>query len=275
MPLFTKTKANPDPNPGIGGYDYPRGPYGATGFKGSTSDVRNNPPEAESKLHDDYTRNHPRRRFQTIAYQQSRFNQENWKPPVNPDTVRDTEKRNHTSVSGNIPGNENQRNTKYYGGRKAEPGQTQEYRSAPNPAKGGSSGQSVSQVSRYVHDGVNGGIDLYQDTLTDRRMPYVGQHGYRGRLGHARGGIRGAVNDGTRFFQGPPILVGQGGSYGAEARGKNRHRPTLFRQPAPWTGAYYDTTQNIGTPDNTGAHTQVAPMVHVSPQAAPRRNRGF
>lgn len=275
MPLFSKSKPNPDPNPGIGGYDYPRGPYGATGYRGSTSDVRNNPPAAESKLHDDYTGHHPRRKFQTIAYQQSRFNRANWNAPVNPDTVRDTEHRNHTVLSGNVPGNERQRNTVYNGGRKAQPGIRQQYRSAPNPAKGGSSGQQITQESRYVFNGVNGGTDLYQDTLTNRRMPYTGQQGYRGRLRHAKGGIRGAVNDGTRFFQGPPILVSQGGSYGTEVRGKNRHRPTLYRQPTPWTGRYYDTTPDVGTPDTTGAHTQVTPMVHVSPQAAPRRNRGF
>lgn len=275
MPWFHKTRPDPDPNPGIGGYDYPRGPYGASGYRGSTSDVRNNPVAAEAKLHDNYNGTQPRRRFQTVAYQQSRFNRDNWKPAVNPDSVRDTEQRNHGTFSGNIPGGENQRNTRYFGGRKAQPGTAQQYRSAPNPAKGGSSGQSVTQDSRYVFGGVNGGLDLYQDTLSARRMPYTGQDGYRGNLRHARGGIRGAVNDGTRFFRGPPILVNQGGAYGQESRGKNRHRPTLFRQPAPWTGQYYDTTASTGTPATAGAHSQVAPMVHVSPQAPARRNRGF
>lgn len=274
MPFFKKSRPNPDPNPGIGGYDYPRGPYGATGFRGSTSDVRNNPVAAESKLADDYTGNHPRRAWQSFAAQQARFNRANWNEPVNPDSVRDTEVRNHGTISGNVPGNQNQRNTKYYGGRLAQPGQTQQYRSSPNPAKGGG-GQTVSQESRYVFNGVNGGLDLYQDTLTNRRMPYVGQMGYRGQLRHARGGIRGSVNDGTRFFQGPPLLVNQGGAYGQEIRGKKRHRPTLYREPAPWTGRFYDTTPDIGTPDNTGAHTQVMSSVHVSPQASPRRNRGF
>ena len=273
MPFFSKTRPNPDPNPGIGGYDYPRGPYGATGYRGSTSDVRNNPSAAESLLHDDYVPRRSRQRWHTFAEQQARFNQDNWNEPFNPDRVRDTEKRNHGVISTGIPGGQNVRNSRYRGGPQAQPGQAQRYRSAPNPGMGAP--QNVTQDSRYVFGGVNGGTDLYQDTLDNRRMPYTGQDGYRGNLRHARGGIRGAVNDGTRFFQGPPILVNQGGVYGESVRGKDRHRPTLFREPAPWTGKYYDTTHGTGTLSTAGAQTQVQPMVHVSPQAGARRNRGF
>src|SRR5262245_45046920 len=34
-----------DPEPGIGGYDYPRGPYGRTGFPGSTPAARRTKPQ--------------------------------------------------------------------------------------------------------------------------------------------------------------------------------------------------------------------------------------
>lgn len=273
MPFFTKSRPNPDPVPGIGGYDYPRGPYGATGYKGSTSDVRNNPPAAESKLHDDYVPRRPRQRWHTFAEQQSRFNTDNWNVPVNPDTVRNTEQRTHGVIAANIPGGQDVRNSVYRGGRKAQPGVARQYRSAPNPGMGRS--QVVTQDSRYVFNGVNGGTDLWQDQLTDRRMPYTGQDGYRGSLRHARGGIRGAVNDGTRFYQGPPLLVNQGGAYGKNIRGKDRHRPTLYREPVPWTSRYYDTTQSAGTVSNQGTHSQVVQSVYVSPVASPRRNRGF
>ena len=273
MPFFTKTRPDPDPNPGIGGYDYPRGPYGATGYRGSTSDVRNNPPAAESKLANDYVPRRSRQRWHTFAEQQARFNTDNWDVTFHPERVRDTETRDHTVISAGTPGGENVRNSRYRGGLQAQPGTARRYKSAPNPGMG--KPQTITQDSRYVFNGVNGGLDIHQDTLVNRRMPYTGQDGYRGNLRHARGGIRGAVNDGTRFFQGPPVLVSQGGAYGEETRGKNRHRPTLFSEPAPWTSRYYDTTRNTGTPGNAGTESQVQTMVHVSPQAGARRNRGF
>lgn len=273
-------KPVPDPEPGIGGYDYPRGPTGETGYTGSTYATRIEPPEAEDRLHDNYNGHKPRRRWQTFASQQARYDQSNWNEPVNPNRVRDTEQRAHFAVSQNTPGNNNQRNTIYNGGMKAQPGRTHSYHAAPNPSDGHQRGfgatPTVSQTSRYVYGGINGGTDLYQDTLTARRMPYTGQGGFRGNLGHARGGVRGAVNDGSRYYQLPDIGTGiQGGAYGQNTRGKQRHRPTIFREPAPWTSRFYDTTAETGTPDHRGAHTQVADKVHVSPHIAPRRNRGF
>jgi len=269
-----------DPEPGIGGYEYPRGPSGETGYDGSTSATRENPPAAESRLHDNYSGSQPRRRWQSIATQQARFNQDNWDIPVNPDSVRSTEQRNHGAVSGGVPGGENQRNTVYRGGRQAQPGAAHSYHAAPNASEGKQRGfgatETVTQVSRYKFGGQSGGLDLYQDTLSARRMPYSGQSGYRGNLRHARGGVRGAVNDGTRYFQTPNTGVGkQGGSYGAPIRGQQRHRPTIYREPAAWSGRFYDTTAETGTPSRRGAHTQVQDAVLVSPQASARRNRGF
>jgi hypothetical protein len=277
-----KKRPNPDPEPGIGGYGYPRGPAGETGYDGSTSAVRENPPAADSRLHDNYNSTQPRRRFQTIAYQQSRFNQDNWDLPVNPDTVRSTEQRNHGAVSGGAPGNENQRNTVYRGGRQARPGVSRTYMASPNPGITGTAGgkytaqREVTQISRYKFGGPDGGLDLYQDTLSDRRMPYTGQQGFRGNLRHARGSVRGAVNDGTRYFQSPDTGVGnQGGAYGRTIRGQQRHRPTIYREPSPMNSRFYDTTAETGTPSRKGAHTQIANSVLVSPQVPARRNRGF
>lgn len=275
-----KKKPQGDPEPGIGGYEYPRGPAGATGYDGSTSAVRENPPAAESRLHDNYSGRNPRRRFQTIAYQQSRFDGENWHLPVNPDTVRATENRNHTAVSGGLPGNQNQRNEVYRGGRQAMPGTSHSYHAAPNASEGKQRGflttQSVTQVSRYKFGGADGGLDLYQDTLSERQMPFTGQGGYRGNLGHARGGVRGAVNDGTRFTTDPLAqFFQQGGAYGSTTRGHQRHRPTVFREPAPWASRFYDTTQQTGTPDNRATNSHMVDSVHVSPQVSARRNRGF
>lgn len=275
-----KNKPVADPEPGIGGYEYPRGPAGATGYDGSTSAVRENPPAAESLLHDNYSGRKPRRRFQSIPYQQSRFNDENWHLPVNPDTVRTSEKRNHALVSGGVPGGENQRNEVYRGGRNARPGVQHSYHAAPNASEGKKRGflatETVTQVSRFKLGGPDGGLDLYQDTLSNRRMPYTGQAGYRGNLRHARGGIRGAVNDGTRYGSAP--LDGffvQGGAYGKTTRGHQRHRPTIFREPGPWASRFYDTTASTGTPDNRGSNAHMVDAVHVSSQVAPRRNRGF
>jgi hypothetical protein len=273
-------KPNPDPEPGIGGYDYPRGPSGETGYDGSTSATREDPEAAEYELHDNYSGRKPRRKFQTIAYQQSRFNQDNWEIPGNPDEVRNTEVRNHQPVSGGVPGAQNQRNTIYRGGKQAIPGAIHDYHAAPNASEGKQRGfaitGSVEQVSRYKYDGPDGGLDLYQDTLSKRQMPYSGQQGYRGNLRHARGGIRGAVNDGQRFGQDP--LAGffrQGGAYGVNIRGQQRHRPTIYAEPAPWTSRFYDTTSEAGTPNRRGAQSQIADKVLVSPQSAPVRNKRF
>lgn len=274
--------ADPDPNPGIGGYDYPRGPYGATGFPGSTSDVRENPEAAEGKLHDDYTARHPRRSWKTIRAQQANVIPESevTKGPENarnPDRVRDTERRPRIVTSKGTPGGERQRNTVYRGGRQAVPGAEHTYKSAP---KGGFEITEVTRPSRYTFGGVNGGTDLLDDSLQDRRMPYTGMGGTPQTVWPVKGirSVRGAYLDGDRFYQAPgsSLRMGsQGGAYGQRVRGHERHRPTIFKEPAPWTGRFYDTTTNVGGPDTPGSNTHVREAVHVSPRARSRRNRGF
>lgn len=274
--------ADPDPHPGIGGYTYPRGPYGATGFPGSTSDVRENPEAAEGKLHDDYTGQHPKRRWKNTVTQQRYVipDSEVTKGPeqgLNPPGTDDTEHRPHLVISEDIPGGERQRNTVYRGGRQAIPGQRKTYRSAP---KGGLDITDVDQESRYVFNGVNGGTDTWGDELRERDMPYTGMRGTPHEIPHMdRKGIRnvrGAYLDGERFHQAPDTGVGrQGGAYGRRIRGKERHRPTIFKAPAPWTGKFYDTTDSTGGPNEPGTNHQVREAVHVSAPSRNRRNKGF
>jgi hypothetical protein len=287
--------ADPDPNPGIGGYTTPRGPDGQSGYPGSTSTTRVNPELAAAKLHDgDWGRQdgsrHLRfgsRRMPTITQQQA-----NVIPPpaqngslpfqgpdskTNPHTpglngVTDTEQRPRIIISEGIPGGERQRNTVYYGGLQAVPGEVRAYRSAPNPGMlpYDSHGEPVDQVSRYVFNGINGGTDALDDLLEAREMPYTGHRDYRGGLRHARGSRRGAVLDGNRFYQAPDTELDQGGAYGRRARGSQRHRPTIFAEPAPWASRFYDTNAATGGPDTPGTSSQVKSQVHVSASAAPR-----
>jgi hypothetical protein len=286
--------ADPDPNPGLTIPAPPRGPAGQTGNPGTTSWTRENPAAATEKRPfgpdrpvgtPPWGRNVPRPRYLTIGQQQANlipapaengslpFQGDNSK--TNPDRVRDTEHRPRIIISQDTPGDENQRNTVYYGGRKAIPGNPHAYRSAPRP----DAPTTVSQIpSRYVFGGINGGTDVLDDLLEARRMPYTG-HGpgsgleyLPGYLKHARGSIRGAVLSGKRFFQVPDTGVDQGGAYGKSTRGTSvrRHRPVNFNEPAPMNSQFYDTTANVGTVDQPGTHTQVQEQIVVTPQAARR-----
>jgi hypothetical protein len=277
-----------DPNPGIGGYTSPRGPDGYGGYPGSTSATRENPQAAPDLLQNApdrpqqyYGRPVVRRRPPVIGAQQADV----IPPPavrgslpfggadgkVNPDRARDTEQRPRVVTSTGTPGAENQRNGVYYGGRQAVPGAMHSYRSSPRgrhfPV------DNVEVPSRYVFGGVNGGTDALDDTLQARRMPYTGHGGSLQAVAPSRGnkGIRGAVLDGNRFYQEPAGFSegDQGGSYG-KARTTQRHRPTIFSEPAPWSAGYYDTTANAGGPDTPGTNTQVVQSVHVSPSAERR-----
>jgi hypothetical protein len=292
----SQASADPDPNPGIGGYDDPRGPAGQSGFPGSTSWTRENPQAAADKLQNAPlrpVRSPPwgsrvtRTPMMTITQQQAYVipaPAENGSLPfqgpdakINPDRVRDTEYRPRIITSQGIPGGERQRNTSYYGGLQAVPGEPHTYLSA---SKG--DGFPVTEVtvpSRYVFNGVNGGTDAMDDILEARRMPYTGHGagsglgGLPGYLNHARGSVRGAVLDGNRFFQEPAGFTegNQGGAYGQRARGSRRHRPVLFAEPAPMNSQFYDTTVNTGTADTPGTNTQVAEQITISPSGRRRR----
>lgn len=289
--------ADSDPNPGTGGYDTPRGPAGQTGLPGSTRATRLNPQSGEDRVHDAPLRPMPvsgrrftSRRAPTVTAQQARgipppaqngslpfqgpdAKTNPWFSDYPPNNVADTEQRPRIVISQGIPGGENQRNTVYRGGRQAVPGAPHSYRPAP---KLGRFSDFTPEVlpSRYVFGGINGGTDNLDDLMTARRMPYTGHGATSGfdRLpgygAHARGSVRGAVLDGNRFFQAPDTQVDQGGAYGQRIRGHQRHRPTIFAEPAPRNAQFYDTTVNAGGPDVPGSNTQVSENIHVSPAAA-------
>jgi hypothetical protein len=289
--LHRPAAADPDPHPGIGGYRTPRGPAGQTGYPGSTAATRQNPQAAADELADAPVfrrrgggRAVVRRRAATITAQQAdvipapardgSLPYQGAAAKTNPDRVRDTEKRPRIITSQGTPGGERQRNTVYYGGRQAIPGQEHTYRSAP---KGGRGTTEVSVTSRYVYNGVNGGTDALDDMMTARRMPYTGHGPGSGQPGPARGSLRGAVLDGDRFYTAPDGMTegDQGGAFG-KARRSQRHRPTIFSEPAPMNGEFYDTTSDAGGPRVAGRNRQVVSQVHVSPRAARRgwRRRG-
>jgi hypothetical protein len=292
--VVRRSRADPDPNPGIGGYTRPRGPKGEGGYPGSTSWTRENPQAAADRLHNapgrpaaapPFGRPYRARRTPTVGQQQANvipapahqggLPYQGPHNGVNPARVRDTERRPRLVISKGIPGGQRQRNTVYRGGLAAVPGATHTYRSAP---KGRHFPITEVQVpSRYVFGGVNGGTDNLDDLMTERRMPYTGHvagtaDSFRGQLGHARGSVRGAVLDGTRFTL-PAVskdtrVSKQGGAYGRRARGHQRHRPTIFAEPAPRTAQFYDTNAETGSPDAPGRNSQIRPNVYISPRAA-------
>jgi len=287
--LFGKRQADSDPHPGIGGYLTPRGDLGETGYPGSTSTTRLNPeqdtrprtPEFPQQI---YGRPAHRRRMLTIPEQQASVipppaHQGGipWHGPdskVNPQGpgqsgVRDTEVRRHTIIGGAPEGGQDVRNTKYYGGVKARPGETRTYRSAPQGRHFEIT--EVSVPNRHYKD-----FDGLSDSLQARKMPYTGHDEFRGNLGHARGSRRGAVLDGARFYQQPDTELNQGGGFGA-VRTAQRHRPTVFQEPAPWSARNMVTTAETGTPDSPGADSHVVDNIEVSPSTgrrSARRHRG-
>lgn len=300
-----RRRSDPDPNPGIGGYTAPRGPYGEGGYSGSTAWTRQNPQAAADRLHNaparpsatpPFGRRYTVRRAPTIGQQQA--NQIPYPAhqggipftgphsATNPARVRDTERRPDIVLSkGSKGGGERVRNDYYRGGRRAQPGQDITVRSA-------SKGRhfpvtDVTVPGRYTYGGVNGGTDTMQGLLDSRRAPYTGQGGFRiadrhpgqvGGLGHAKGSVRGAVLDGTQFRM-PAItrdtrVSKQGGAVGRRQRGTvKRHRATIFNEPAGWAGKSYVTTAETGSPDVPGRNSQVVQDVTVSPAARPARSR--
>lgn len=226
-----------EPLPGQGGYTIPPGPYGATGFPGSTA--------AAPKTHSQDPNENK------LGRESFTENQAEWNST--PDTAQgalpydtgtgfpgfvDTERTIHPDVSRNIPGNASQRNTVFYGGRKAAP----------------------DGVNRYVYDGENGGYESYAFM---RRMPYS----------KAANGKRGAALDGQRYYGTEEQFTSAGGQFGWQREAGPNHRPTVFVEPTPWSVNYYDTTQETGTPDSPGTQTQTVNMVYTSPSVPRSKTR--
>jgi len=281
------------PLPGVGGYDYPRGPYGATGFPGSTP--------AAKTTHAQTTDGRRDRQLTASA------NQDEWAllptrrmdgSPRQPFARTGAETRAEqrmTPVIGGAPGSQNVRNT-IAQRWKANPALWRGYKPSPNPGKTGAArdGQATYHPDTFVYGvpdgvpipGVPGNIAGPEVTVQSRFVSDEGsQEGYAVNrpLQFAKGGVagypssfvsftgnqhlRGARLTGQRYFgaiQDQQEIGLPSDAYGiARARGP-RHRPVRFEQPQPWTANYYDSPPESAT--------QAADMVHQSP-SRPRAGR--
>ena len=273
------------PNPGIGGYDYPRGPFGATGFPGSTPAAT----PTHTQARPDGARG--------LRQLDPQANQAEWKQlptrraggdprqPFARQRRSTSPEHRMTPIIGGAPGSENVRNqvAQRY---KARPEIVREYRPSPNPGK---TGASLTGQSRY-----HPGTTIYGEpdgnpipamapqpgfpptvSVQSRFVSAEGsQEGYAMNrdLFFAKGGkpapqpqgaaphIRGGRYDGTRYFgelSAQQKIGLPSDSYGIKrARGPN-HRPVRFEQPPPWTANFYDVPPEQGdtSPD----------MIHRAP----------
>lgn len=219
---------DPQPTPGQGGYSYPRGPYGATGFPGSSDQAVPTHGQGPGDI---------QHQEELVTDNQQNWNdipEGNWtglatnRFPTIGDTFNDSEQYSEPDISEGIPGGQRVRNSRYYGGRRAAP----------------------DGVNRYVYRGLNGGYESYS---FNRVMPYP--RGYRG-----------AQLNGLRYYADADQFDSQGGSYGIARQEGPNHRPTVFQEPAPWTTNYYDTTNSVGTPDAPGPGGQAPDQVYISPE---------
>lgn len=274
------------PEPGIGGYDYPRGPYGATGFPGSTPASRQVKGQGRPAGGRGLRQLSPGENQGEWAELPSRRDDGTPRQPFARQMRSTSAERRMTPVIGGAPGSQNVRNTvaqRY----KAVPGQIREYRPAANPGKTGArltgpsqyhpgitihgdpdgkpvpgmasnpgAGPMVAVPSRYVSaEGSQEGYAMDRPLLFARGGTPAGYPpGYQGNE-HVRGGrltgqrYTGALGDQQKI--GLPT-----DSYGiARARGP-RHRPVRFEQPPPWAANYYDVPSEAAGPRD---------MIHKSP----------
>lgn len=291
--LKNKTPRAGVPLPGIGGYDYPRGPFGATGFPGSTpasprTHTEARPEGARGLRQLTVTQN----QAEWVLLPTRRANGTPRQPRARQMRSTSPEQR-MTPVIGGAPGSQNVRNqvAQRY---KAVPGQLHTYRVSPNPGK---TGARLDAPSRYhpgtfVHGHPDGKPIPGQPpqsglgpmvTVPSRFVSAEGaQEGYAVNrpLLFAKGGtpapypqgyagnehVRGARMTGQRYVG---ALADQqriglpSDAYGlSRARGP-RHRPVSFQQPEPWTANYYDQPPEARRP---------ADMIRQSPPR-PRSRR--
>ena len=260
-----------DPVPGIGGYDYPPGPAGQTGYPGSTSARRTNSQLARKNMGGSYPRgggtgtpNNPVGAQQ--AHRQDQPGEFHGGLPAGGSSAatfvgpqyQDTERRyrpqhehpaqitvrNSMFVQGNVPG---------------------------APASSGPMGTSVpAGPNRYVMP--EGAATSFYEAL-ERKIPYTAKGRGAPSSPHQPRHIRGAVLDGIRFSLSPPILVPQRSGYGT-ARTRQGNRPTIFEEPPPWSARFYDTTAATGGPDQAGTAAPVA-AVYVSPSVPRGQGRSY
>jgi hypothetical protein len=273
-----------DPEPGIGGYDYPRGPFGATGFPGSTPAS----PRTKTEQRPDGARG--------LRQLDPEANQAEWamlptrrvngtpRQPYARQMRSTAPETRMTPVIGGAPGSENVRNqvAQRY---KARPELVREYRASPNPGKTGAvlDGPSRFHPGTVVHGHPDGkpvpgmAPQPGYPPMVAVQSRYVSdegaQEGYAVNrpLLFAKGGtpaaqppgaaphVRGGRYSGLRYFGdlGDQQRIGlPSDSFGiARARGP-RHRPVQFVQPAPHAASYYDLPPEADEPPD---------MIHRSP----------
>lgn len=284
------------PHPGEGGYDYPRGPYGATGYPGSTPAALGRIPHAQTE------QGRRDRQLTATAAQDRDTNPRYIRPDGSPRQPRARQmrstspERRMTPLTGALgPAGHKPPRNQVAQRYKAVPGQVRSYRPAANPGKTGAhlAGPSALHPGTTVYGDPDGtpipGMAPApgwppEVTVVSRFVSGEGaQEGYAVNRPpeFAKGGVAGFPPgyDGNRHLRGAR-LTGQryfgalaeqqriglpSDSYGiSRARGP-RHRPVRFEQPAPWTANYYDVAPEHGrtSPD----------MIHRSPTSA-RRPRG-
>jgi hypothetical protein len=150
------------PLPGVGGYDYPRGPYGATGFPGSTPaapkthtqgpdgrDDRGGTNQSVTAQHAEWALLPTRRPNGTPRQPYARTHRGEhagtWTGETGPE-------QRSTPVVGGAPGSQNVRNT-YAQRYKARPELVRAYRASANPGKTGArlDGPSRYHPGTFVH----------------------------------------------------------------------------------------------------------------------------
>jgi hypothetical protein len=262
-----------NPLPGQGGYEGGTGPTNEQGFPGSGP--------AAPWLHGQTPGDVPHQQETVTAnqFQWDNIPAGNWTGQVmrhiglDPDRRDDTEIRGNITISADVPGGQNCRNTSQfeleakpdgvnryvYGGESGGPYVAPGTEGNPTPSGMWNDAQTSEQAGRanaVYPPRVNGG---YSTWFFNRRMPYTAW-GY---------GRRGSQNSGFRFYLPPENQFGDGyqmGHYGERVRGSSpRHRPTVFAEPAPWTTTYYDTNPSTGSPLQPGTAGQQAQQVYISP----------
>jgi hypothetical protein len=238
--------ADDDPVPGIGGYVWPRGPAGATGYPGSTSARRLNPQLARRHMMAATMAPSATIESQQLARQDTAGEENGGLPRgtlaetgVGPQ-YQDTEVRSNPVISAHHDGYQ-QRNT-----------------TRPPRQNSGGPASDGQGVNRYAFGGEAGGFESHS---VERQIPYTRHGPLPGQ--HNAKQLRGADLSGTRFTLKPPVFVPQGDGFG-KARRSQRNRPTVFAEPAPWSAQFYDTTAATGGPDDPGTPATVR-NIHVSP----------
>jgi hypothetical protein len=280
------------PLPGAGGYAYPRGPYGKTGFPGSTP--------ASARTKDEGPTGRKDRQLSVSANQAEwaalptrRPNGTPRQPFAHSDRTRRAEDR-MTPVIGGAPGSENVRNqvAQRY---KARPGMIRGYRPAANPGKTGARLDGVSQYhpdtlvhghpdgtpipgmpanpgppdvivsSRFVsHEGAQEGYAMNRDLrFAHGGKPPSWPQGTGPTPTHLRGGRL----TGTRYF-GAIIDQQRIGldtdAYGIARRRGPRHRPVRFEMPTPHAANYYDAPPDV--------ISEAPDMIHKAPARSRSRH---